>query len=178
MKKITAVACTVCLSASTTSFAAAHLLRVTRSVTIDASAGRVWDVAKNFDALDTWHPAVAADRIVAGTNDRAGAVRLLTLKGGGTIKEQLLSFDARGRRFRYKILEGALPVSDYRSTFTVKSIGRNKSEATWAGWFKRKDPGAHPASNADDKAALRAVAGVYRSGLDNLKKIVEAKARG
>ncbi|HUX73086.1 MAG TPA: SRPBCC family protein [Steroidobacteraceae bacterium] len=178
MKKITAMACALCLSTSATSFAAAHWLRVTQSVRIDASAGRVWDAAKKFDALDTWHPAVAADRIVAGTNDRPGAVRLLTLKGGGTIKEQLLSFDARGRRFRYKILEGVLPVSDYTSTFTVKSIGRNKSEATWAGRFKRKDRRAHPAPNDDDKAALRAVKGVYRSGLDNLKKIVEAKSRG
>lgn len=175
MKKITVMACAAGLLIAAASFAKAPVLRVRKTVAIEASADKVWDAAKNFDGLNTWHPAVATDEIVSGKNNRAGAVRLLTLKGGGTIKEQLLSFDSKARKFRYKILEGVLPVSDYSSTFMVKSTGRNKSEAIWAGWFKRKDTSAHPAANADDKTAVDAVSGVYQSGLDNLKKIVEAK---
>lgn len=175
MKKITAIFCTAALLGSGASFAAAHRLHVRKTVTIDASADKVWDAAKNFDGLNTWHPAVESDQIVAGKNNKAGAERLLTLKGGGTIKEKLISFDSKGRRFRYRIVEGVLPVSDYSSTFSVKSTGRNKSEAIWAGWFKRKDTGAHPAAADDDKAAVTAISGVYQSGLDNLKKVVEAK---
>jgi Polyketide cyclase / dehydrase and lipid transport len=175
MKRITAIACAAGLLMSATSFAAAKLLRVHKTVSIDASADKVWDAAKNFDGLNTWHPAVATDEIVSGTNNKAGAVRLLTLKGGGTIKEQLISFDSKGRKFRYRILESVLPVSDYTSTFTVKSTGRNKSQATWAGWFKRKDTGAHPSAKEDDKTAIDTISGVYQSGLDNLKKIAEAK---
>ena len=175
MKKITAIALAATLLASGASFAGARLLHVRKSITIDASADKVWDASKNFDGLNTWHPAVATDQIVAGKNNEAGAERLLTLKGGGTIKEKLISFDSRGRRFRYRIVEGVLPVSDYSSTFAVKSLGRNKSEAIWAGWFKRKDTGAHPAAAANDKAAVTAISGVYQSGLDNLKKVVEAK---
>ena len=175
MKKITAIVFAAALLASGAGVAAARLLHVRKSVTIDASADTVWNASKNFDGLGTWHPAVATDQIVAGTNNKAGAVRLLTLKGGGTIKEKLLSFDARDRRFRYSIIEGVLPVSDYRSTFAVKSLGRNKSEVLWAGWFKRKDTGAHPAAADNDKAAITAISGVYQSGLDNLKKVVEAK---
>lgn len=172
---VMATACAAGLLLAGTSQAAAHLLRVRKTVAIDASADKVWQAAKNFDGLNTWHPAVASDEIVSGTNNRPGAVRLLTLKGGGTIKEQLLSFDSKGRKFRYKILEGVLPVSDYSSTFSVRSTGRNKSEATWAGWFKRKDTSAHPAAKEDDKTAVDTIAGVYQSGLDNLKKVVEAK---
>ena len=78
----------------------------------------------------TWHPAVATDEIVEGKNNTVGAVRLLTLKGGGTIKEKLLAFDAAGRSFKYAILEGVLPVSDYTSTFAVKSAGKNQSSVT------------------------------------------------
>jgi mxaD protein len=97
------------------------------------------------------------------------------LKGGGTIKEKLLAFDAAGRSFKYAILEGVLPVSDYTSTFAVKSVGKNRSSVTWTGHFKRKNVGDNPADNENDKTARDTIGGVYQGGLDNLKKIVEAK---
>jgi len=102
-------------------------------------------------------------------------VRLLTLKGGGAIKEKLLAFDGAARSFKYAILEGVLPVSDYTSTFVVKSAGKNKSSVTWTGHFKRKNVGDNPADNENDKTAVDTIGGVYQGGLDNLKKIVEAK---
>jgi len=175
MKRITAIACTALLLASGTSLAAANLLRVTKTVVINAPAAKVWDEVKDFDGLNNWHPAVATDQIVSGTNNKVGAVRLLTLKGGGTIKEELTYFNAAGRKFRYKIVEGVLPVSDYSSTFVVRSIGKNKSRATWSGRFKRKDTSAQPAAKEDDKTAIDAVTGVYQSGLDNLQKVLETK---
>jgi len=135
-----------------------------------------WAAAKNFDSLNTWHPAVAKDTIVTGQNDRIGAVRLLTLKDGGTIQEQLLDFSDRGHRFRYSIVEGVLPVSNYTSTFLVRPAGPGKSAVTWSGTFQRKDTGPTPAAGADDKTAVTTIGGVYQGGLDNLKKIVESAA--
>ena len=102
-------------------------------------------------------------------------MRLLTLKGGGTIKEKLLAFNSKGRTFKYAIVEGVLPVSDYTSTLVVKSIGKNETSVTWSGHFKRKNVGDNPADNENDKTAMDAVGGVYQGGLDNLKKIVEGK---
>jgi len=125
--------------------------------------------------LNTWHPALASDEIVSGSNNTVGAVRLLTLKGGGTIKEKLLAFDETSHRFRYAILESVLPVSHYSSTFVVTSLAPDKTLITWSGRFKRKDVGDSPAATDNDKAAVDAITGVYTSGLDNLKKIVEAK---
>jgi mxaD protein len=155
--------------------AAAPRLTVSKTITIDAPAAKVWNAAKDFNGLNTWHPAVATDEIVEGKNNAVGAVRLLTLKGGGTIKEKLLAFDAAGRSFKYAILEGVLPVSDYTSTFAVKSAGENQSSVTWTGHFKRKNVGDNPADNENDKTARDTIGGVYQGGLDNLKKIVEAK---
>ena len=66
---------------------------------------------------------------------------MLTLKGGGTIKEKLLAFNPAGRSFKYAIVEGVLPVSDYTSTLTVKSAGKNQTSVTWTGRFKRKNVG-------------------------------------
>jgi mxaD protein len=156
-------------------WAAAPPLTTSKTITIDAPASKVWRAAKDFNGLNTWHPAVATDEIVEGKNNSVGAVRLLTLKGGGTIKEKLLRFDPAGRSFKYAILEGVLPVSDYTSTFVVKSVGKDKSTVTWTGHFKRKNVGDNPADNENDKSAVDTMGGVYQGGLDNLKKIVEAQ---
>jgi len=175
MKNIIAAAFAASLLAAGLSAAAALELHVKKSVTIAAPADKVWDAVKDFNALNTWHPAVASDEIVSGTNNTPGAVRLLTLKGGGTIKEKLLEFDDTGHRYRYSIVEGVLPVSHYMSTLVITSLGDNKTLVTWSGRFKRKDLGDEPADTENDKAATDVITGVYQAGLDNLKKTLAAK---
>ena len=175
MKTISAFAFALLLLVPGYSIAAAKTLHVTKSITINADAAKVWDVVKNFDGLNTWHPAIAKDEIVSGTNNKVGAVRLLTLKDGGTIKEKLLVYSADGHLFKYAILEGVLPVSSYTSNFAVTAAGKGKSTVTWSGNFKRKDVGAKPADNANDKTATDTISAVYQAGLDNLKKMAEAK---
>jgi mxaD protein len=155
--------------------AAAPWLHASDTLTINAPASKVWATVKDFNALNTWHPAVASDEIVEGSNNKVGAVRLLTLKPGGTIKEKLLAFDDKGRTFKYAIVEGVLPVSHYTSMLVVKSAGKGKSTVTWSGHFKRKNTGDNPADGENDKTAVTAVNGVYSSGLDNLTKMLESK---
>ncbi len=174
MRKMTAAVFAMSLLAAGLSVAAAPPLMVKKTITIAAPADKVWEAAKNFNGLNSWHPALASDEIVSGTNNTVGAVRLLTLKGGGTIKEKLLQFDETGHRFRYSIVEGVLPVSHYTSSFVVTSLGKDKTLVTWSGRFKRKNPGDNPPDGENDKAATDAIAGVYQSGLDNLKKLVQA----
>src|ERR1700738_327338 len=101
MKINTAIVVGLSLLACGHTWAAAPWLTASKTITIDAPAAKVWDLAKDFNALNTWHPAVATDEIVEGKNYAVGAVRLLTLKGGGTIKEKLLRFDGAGRSFKY-----------------------------------------------------------------------------
>lgn len=175
MQAITALVYITLFTSSALSFAAAPALKVTKNVTIDAPAAAVWSKAKDFGSLNTWHPAVDTDQIVEGKDNKVGAVRLLTLKGGGTIREKLLGFSDSGKTFKYSIVEGVLPVSDYTSTFTVKAAGKNKSEVTWVGEFKRKNTGENPGDKENDKTATDTIAGVYQAGLDNLKKVLEGK---
>ena len=177
MKARKMIAFAALAAVSVAAFAAASTLKVSKEVTINASADKVWTQVKNFDGLNTWHPAVAKDEIVAGKNNEVGAERLLTLKDGGTIKEKLLAYDAKAHSFKYSILEGVLPVSDYTSTLSVKSAGKDKSTVTWSGWFKRKNTGANPAANENDETATKTMESVYQGGLDNLKKLMEAGAK-
>jgi mxaD protein len=175
MKSKSAVVFGLSMLACGSALAAAPPLKTSKTISIDASANKVWAATKDFDGLNTWHPAVATDEIVEGKNNTVGAVRLLTLKGGGTIKEKLLSYDTAGHSFKYAILEGVIPVSDYTSTFVVKSAGDNKSTVVWSGHFKRKNVGDNPGDKENDKTAVDTINGVYQGGLDNLKKMLEAK---
>ena len=162
------------LGLSTNSFAAeAKTLKVQEEVVINAPASKVWDKASNFGDLGAWHPAVKKTDIESGTNNKKGAVRLLTLQDGGTIKEKLLAYNPKSMSYKYSILEGVLPVSSYVSTVTVKSQGENKTLVIWKGSFKRKDTSANPAAGQGDEDAVKTITGVYRGGLDNLKKISE-----
>ena len=175
MKTIMTIACASLFLISGSSWAAATPLAVTKTVTVNAPAAQVWAKVKDFNGLNNWHPAVAKDDVVEGENNKVGAVRLLTLKDGGTIKEKLLAFNANRHSFKYAIMEGVLPVSDYTSTVTVKPAGKDKSTVTWSGRFKRKNTGAKPGDNENDKTALDTMSAVYQAGLDNLKKISETK---
>ena len=176
MKRLIALVYTALMAVSGVALAQAPVLKVTKSVTINASADKVWAKVKDFSGLGTWHPAIESDKIIEGTDNKPGAVRLLTLKGGGgTIKEKLLAHNDLGHTFKYSILEGVLPVSNYTSTLTVASEGKSKSKVTWSGSFQRKNTGPSPGEKENDKTATDTMSGVYQSGLDNLKKIVEGK---
>lgn len=148
-------------------------LKVREEVSIDAPSAKVWEKVSNFNDLGAWHPAVKTTEIVSGENNKVGAERLLTLQDGGTIKEKLLKYNAKAKTFKYSIIEGVLPVSNYVSSVTVKQVSKDKSLVIWEGRFKRKDVSATPAEGQDDATAVKVMTSVYRGGLDNLKKISE-----
>jgi mxaD protein len=148
-------------------------LHVSQTIAIKAPVDAVWLASKDFDGLAKWHPALEKDEIVKGTNNEPGAVRRLSLKGGGTIQEQLLAFSDAAHSFKYKILESPLPVVSYVSTYTVKGGKDNTTVITWVGTFKRKNSADNPPEDQTDDAAKKTIAGIYSSGLANLKKQVE-----
>ena len=157
------------LQAAGSGFACRHGGKLQRRMRWSAACARfpltrpsVREKAKDFDALNTWHPAVATDEIVAGSNNQPGAERKLTPGNGGTVEEKLLSFDDAHRRFSYAIVGGVLPVSDYTSTFRVTPVGKDSARVTWSGTFKRKDTGAKPAADANDATAIKTISGVYQ----------------
>ena len=149
------------------------LLHVTESISIAAPPGKVWDTIKNYDALPSWHPAFAKDEIVKGSNNKTGAVRALTIKDGPTFTEELVAYHPRAHSFTYKIIESPLPLSAYRSTMSVRPDVGGKTLVVWTGTFRRKDPSASPKKGEDDKTATDLITGVYKAGLDNLKKMTE-----
>jgi mxaD protein len=176
MQKISLSALALSLALPFVSYAKdAKVLKVSESVEIKATPAKVWEKAGNFGDLGAWHPAVKTTQILSGENGQAGAVRLLTLQDGGTVKETLLSFDPEKMRYAYNIVEGVLPVSAYTSTLSVSKAKKDLCKVTWSGEFRRKDTSENPAAGQDDTTATKTMTAVYRAGLDNLKRIMETK---
>lgn len=146
--------------------------KVTESVTVTASPQKTWDALKDFDALAKWHPAVAQSP--ANKGNEVGSVRTITLKDGGKIVETLEDYSAEKMTYKYRAADGgALPVTNYSSTLSVKPGDSGKTVVEWRGAFYRAYPNNNPPPGQDDEAAVKAITGVYQSGLANLQKMVE-----
>lgn len=164
------------LVALTADPAAAHgptRQKATEKISIDAPADAVWAQIKDFSALAKWHPAVAESP--ADKGNEVGSVRTIKLKGGGALTETLEKYNDAGKSYTYRAKDGgALPVTNYTSTITVSADGA-KSTVEWRGAFYRGFPNNDPPPDQNDEAAVKAVTGVYKDGLANLKTLVEKK---
>lgn len=150
--------------------------KVIREVVIKAEPNKVWALVKDFGGIHTWHPAVESTKL-STQKDETGVElphRTLTLKGGGSLLEKQTISSDEEMKLEYKIVEGVLPVSGYRAVMTVKK-GANPGESVvnWTGRFYNKANKVDAPVGEDNATAVKAVEGVYDSGLENLKKVLE-----
>jgi len=154
--------------------------KLTATTTIDASADKVWAVISNYDDM-SWHPSISG--VEADKGNSKGSVRVLTLKGGGTITEELKKHDADKMSYKYKITEMStvktiqhagqdedipvLPVENYQATLTVKAKG-DKSVVSWVATYYRGYVNNNPPEELNEEAADKAVTAVLTDGLTSL----------
>ena len=158
--------------------------KVVETVTINAPPDKVWKVVGNFQDM-SWLPGVKSTTGTGGNSidpkndDNEVAKRTITLAGGGEIHEGLYKYDAAEHSYSYRIDKvdpKVLPVNDYSSTIKVEPAEGGKSTVTWKGAFYRGYMNNDPPPEMDDEASVAAVTKVYKAGLDNLKKKVEASS--
>lgn len=151
-------------------------LQVSKSITINADAQNVWALAGDFGGMQNWHPAIASTQLESrpAANGRTETVRVLTLKDGGTITENLINLDQNKMRIQYAIITSVLPISDYSATITVKKLAQGKTEVHWQGHFNRAYQGkGQIPPDQDDDTARKVITQVYESGLASLKQKLE-----
>jgi mxaD protein len=148
-------------------------LHVVETVEIKAPVDKVWATVKDFDGLNKWHPGFSSDELVSGSNGKSGAVRKLTIKDGPSLTERLLHFDEAQHSYRYMIVESPLPITHYSATISVRPGKEGMSKVSWSGSFKRKNTSDDPPEAESDAGVTKLIKGVYRGGLDNLKKMLE-----
>lgn len=139
------------------------------SMRIDANASRIWDVVKDFDGLENWHPMFSDDVLKSGTNNEVGAVRTLTLKDGPSFDEELLEWDANERTYTYRVLDpNPLPILEYKSTLSIMQISPGVSDVTWRSAYLNNSNG-----QMSDDELIAFLNGAYRAGLEVVKSKVE-----
>ena len=160
-------------------FADAQELTIFHTITIDAPADEVWAMAGDFGGIQRWSPGTESSRLILHDRNETGAIRLLRRRGDGTqVTEKLLDYDPYNRRMAYTYVDGVVRAADYYSEVVVKDAGDGRSIVEWRGRFKRLAYWTdQPPEGQDDKAALDFLNGAYKSGLDNLKKVLEATVR-
>lgn len=146
--------------------------KVTETIEINAPADKVWAIIGKFQDMG-WHPAFVKTE---GKGDNGpGATRKLTLASGGTIDEKLVKYDDAGKSMSYEITEvdvKVVPVTNYASTLSVKGEG-DKSTVEWKAAFYRGYVNNDPPPELSDEAGVKAITGVFKSGLEALKKKAE-----
>ena len=151
--------------------------KVEKTIVIKAAPAKVWAIVKDFGNMQTWHPAVASDKLEQKKDENGdmATFRTLTLKGGGEIYEKLRGADDAMMKLRYEIDGGVAPVADYNSYMLVTAGPiAGESTVTWVGRFYRTYKLNPPIpAGQDDETAVKFVTGVYDAGLDGLKKAAE-----
>jgi NADPH:quinone reductase len=141
------------------------LHKVVRSTVIDAPIERVWEVLRDFNSHDRWHPAIASSSIEGGErSDQVGCVRNFKLADGNHIREQLIALSDVDHVSTYCILQSTVPLERYVATVTLKRItDGNRTLWHWESSF------AAPPEQA--RALVEMVAkGVYEAGFEGLRR--------
>jgi hypothetical protein len=107
------------------------------STVVGAPADAVWTVLRDFASIGDWHPALPPCEIENGPADRVGSVRVYPLAGGH--RETLVSLDDRHRAIAFTFADNAagLPVRNYLSTMTVRSV--TVGNGAYVEWWSRFD---------------------------------------
>ena len=112
------------------------MIKVTRSTVINAPISVVWNVLRNFNDHDSWHPAVRHSHIENTLYaDQVGAIRNFQLMGGERVREQLLTLSDQKHSFRYRIIESDVPLQNYTAEVSLHSV--TDQDRTFWSWSSR-----------------------------------------
>ena len=113
------------------------MVNVQQSLVLNASARDVWAVVGDFDKLNEWHAAVQS---IESEETSEGHMRSLALLGGTKkLVEQLDELDEENLSYSYHIIDGPLPVADFRGTIAVSPHGGDAgSIVSWVARFEPK----------------------------------------
>jgi hypothetical protein len=141
------------------------MVKVYASSVIDTPAARIWELVRNFNSLPDWHPAIADSRIEGNLPaDKVGCIRNFNLKGGGNIREQLLSLSDYDYAYSYSILVSPMGVENYIATLKLTPI--TDGDRTFAEWTAEFDC----AAEREGELARLIGQDVFQGGFNALKQ--------
>jgi mxaD protein len=134
----------------------------------------------------SWHPDIFNTSSEGG--NKKGGTRVLTLKDGNTITEELKKYDDAKMSYAYKITEmstaktithagveekvPALPVDNYSASIEITAKG-DSSVVAWTAGYYRAYTNNNPPEEMNEETANAAVNAVLKAGLISLKALAE-----
>ena len=166
-----------------------------QSAVVNSSAKQVWDLIQDFGNM-SWHPGVVETVETVGGNDK-GATRLILLKSGGQISQELKKSSAKKMKLGYKTptddmqvmrtinFKGkdepvrAFPLTGLVFSVVIKEIGADQSQIFWRtgyfrGYMNNLNPNELPPLM--EAAASAAIQGYIRSGILGILKNFDSSA--
>lgn len=131
------------------------------TIIINADPAAVWEIAGQPGRIAEWLPAVASS---TAEGDR----RSCTLQDGGSLEERILERSDEERFYEYEIVDGPLPLSAYRSRFSVEGH-EGHAHVEWKAEFAPEAP-------EQEQELKQMFSGLYREGLEALRARVEGSA--
>ena len=126
---------------------------------LNVSAELAWEAIRKIGRLDVWFPIIETCRI-EGTG--VGAVRYMTLAGGGEIKDTIEEIDTLNWRLTYLRPISPFPVSYYRGTVEVFKSFDGLGVVAWTIDFESRPE--------DATAVAELVRNAIGDGLDGMER--------
>lgn len=144
---------------------------ISRSVELKINADLAWGIIKDFSGVHRWHPGFTDTELTGGVNGKPGALRVVAMKDGPRISEELLQYSESSKRYRYRMVSSSLPIDNYAGAISVLGKG-NMSIVTWSVNFRRKSS----STSFTDADVKLMVDHLLQVGLTNLKRIANNAA--
>ena len=140
------------------------MVKVVKSTIVDAPVEAVWEVLRDFNGHEEWHPVVADSAIQRGqSSDKVGCVRRFHLQDGAELREQLLTLSDADMAFSYCLLDTPVPLLNYVAHVRLAPV--TDGDATFWHWQSRFD--TPPGREAELQQMV--AEGIYQSGFDAIR---------
>ncbi len=144
------------------------MVRVVKSTIMEAPVERVWEVLRDFNGHDEWHPAVADSEIDRGQpSDKVGCVRRFHLADGSELREQLLTLSDADMAFSYCLLETPVPLLNYVAHVRLAPV--TDGDMTFWLWESRFDT----PEGREAELGKMVAENIYQGGFDAIRSHLE-----
>lgn len=140
------------------------MVKVVKSTVLNAPVEAVWDVIRDFNGHDRWHPIVAESHVEKGwPSDRVGCVRNFRLADGANLRELLLALSDADMAFSYCLLDTPVPLLNYVAHVRLSPV--TDGDRTFWHWESRFDTPPGREKELHDMVAEH----VYQGGFDAVR---------
>ena len=145
--------------------------KIKESITINAKPEEVWNVIKDFEKINIWHPSISKVE-----SDGKNRTIYYSPRNNTPIKQKLENYNVEKMMYKTSITEVDIkffPVSTYTANISVKGNDDGTSTVLWKAAFYRAFLNNDPPPELNEAAAIKAVTEFFQAGLNNLKSKLE-----